>query len=95
METKIQLLHPIGKKAIKMDERKYNKLKTSILCCLRAKGKLSHSEILRTITDEFINNNINFEGSIEWHLEWVKLDLEARKEIKRLDKESPIKYTLT
>jgi len=27
-------------------------------------------------------------------MEWVKLDLEARKEIKRVGKESPIKFAI-
>ena len=94
MEQKIQLIHPAGKKAVSMDIGKYDTLKKALLNCLRAKGALSHKEILRAIGEDFEKNKTKFEGSVEWYMEWVKLDLEARKEIKRLGDESPIKFTV-
>lgn len=94
MNHKIQLQHPAGKKAIKMDKEKYELLKSSLIRCLNTNGKLSHTEILQTVTKEFKTNNILFEGSLDWHLEWVKLDLEAQKVITRLNNELPIKYIL-
>jgi polynucleotide 5'-kinase involved in rRNA processing len=93
METKIQLKHPAGKKAVSMDKGKYETLKKALLSLLRAKGETSHTEIIKTITRDFKNNKIKFEGSVEWHTEWVKLDLEARKEIKRIG-ESPVKFAI-
>ena len=94
MEAKIQLKHPAGKKAISMDKGKYDTLKKLFLNRLRTKGESTHSEILQTITEDFKKNKAKFEGSIEWHLEWVKLDLEARKEIKRTGDKSPIKFAV-
>ena len=94
METKIQLKHPFGKKAVSMDKGKYDTLKKNLLNRLRTKGESTHSEILQTITEDFKNNKTKFEGSIEWHLEWVKLDLEARKEIKRIGDKSHIKFAV-
>jgi hypothetical protein len=41
----------------------------------------THKEILKTITEDFKKNKIKCDGSMEWHMEWVKLDLEARKKI--------------
>jgi hypothetical protein len=94
MNQKIQLIHPQGKKAISMEEEKYDSIKTSILRCLRAKVEVSHKELQDYINKDFRENKIKFQGSLEWHLEWVKLDLEARKEIKRVRVKSLYKYSL-
>lgn len=94
METKIQLKHPAGKKAVSMDKEKYDTLKKVLLNRLKTKGESTHTEILQTITEDFKKNKIKFVGSIEWHMEWVKLDLEARKEIKRIGDKSPIKFAI-
>ena len=93
METKIKLEHPANKKAVSMDKGKYDTLKKVILNRLKTKGESTHTEILKTITEDFKRNKIKFEGSIEWHMEWVKLDLEARQKIKRIGDKSPIKFT--
>lgn len=92
MEQKIQLKHPAGKKAVSIDKDKYDVLKKSLLNILKTKGELTHTEILKAVLEEFKKNNIKFEGSIEWNMEWVKLDLEARKEIKRVGT-LPLKFT--
>lgn len=94
MEQKIQLKHPAGKKAISMDKEKYNVLEQSVLNYLKTKGESTHSEILKAVTEDFKKNKKLFEGSIEWHMEWVKLDLEATKKIKRIADTSPIKFKL-
>ncbi|HMG15553.1 MAG TPA: hypothetical protein VK590_08910 [Saprospiraceae bacterium] len=94
MEKTIQLLHPTGKKAVSMDIVKYDSVKKELLNCLKTKGESTHAEILQTITEEFKKNKIKFEGSLEWHMEWVKLDLEARKEIRRIGDKSPIKFVI-
>jgi hypothetical protein len=44
--------------------------------------------------EDFKRNKTLFEGSVEWHMEWVKLDLEARKVITRIDDTSQIKFRL-
>lgn len=94
MEKLIQLKHPAGKKAVTMDKAKYVALKKPLLNRLKTKGESTHKEILRAITEDFAKNKTKFEGSVEWHMEWVKLDLEARKEIRRIGDKSPLKFTL-
>lgn len=94
MEQKIQLKHPAGKKAIKMDKDKYDVLSRAILTHLRNVGESTHDRILQAVTEDFGKNKISFDGSIEWHMEWVKLDLEARNEIKRSENKSPITFTI-
>ena len=95
MEQKIQLKHPAGKKAISMDKEKYGVMEKSLLICLKGKAEATHKEILNIITEDFKKNKIKFNGSIEWHMEWVKLDLEARKKITRIADTKPIKFRLT
>ncbi|MFM9826462.1 DUF6958 family protein [Flavobacterium sp.] len=95
MDHKIQLKHPTGKKAISMDKEKYGVIEKSLLICLKGKAEVTHKEILNTITEDFKKNKIKFDGSIGWHMEWVKLDLEARKKITRIADTTPIKFKLT
>ena len=91
---KIQLIHPFGKKAVSINKRQYDVLKNAIMTYLKASGESTLSEMLQAITEDFKKNKINFEGSVAWHFEWVKLDLEARKEIKRANDKTPIKYVI-
>lgn len=86
MGLKIQLKHPLGKKAVSMDKLKYDILNKAFLNQLKKRGK--------AIAEDFKSNKIKFEGSIQWHVEWVKLDLEAKKEILRVPKTSPQKYEI-
>jgi hypothetical protein len=94
MLEKIKLLHPAGKKAISMDKVKYDIIKTQLLKFLKSTKAATHTEIQTAIEDEFRKNKIKFEGALDWHTEWVKLDLEARKEIIRIGDKSPFKYSL-
>lgn len=94
METKMQLRHPSGKKAFSMEKGKYEVMKKTLLNCLSAKGPSTQKEILQVITENFEQNNIVFDGSVKWHMEWLKLDLEAGKEIKQMDQNSPVKFSL-
>ena len=95
MEQKIQLKHPEGKKAVSMDKLKYDVLKKTLLNHLKKKGEATHTEIWDAITEDFKKNKIKFEGSIQWYMEWVKLDLQANKIIGKVPKTSPQKYALT
>ncbi len=95
METKIQLSHPTGKKVVAMDKDKYDILKKCILDCLKRDGVSTHVELLAAINEDFRKNKITFEGSVEWYMEWVKLDLEARNKIKRTGDKSPVKFMVT
>jgi hypothetical protein len=94
MNNRIQLLHPSGKKGIAMDQDKYNILKKALIKFLSLNGESAHSEIFKEITEDFKKNQVKFEGSMEWHLEWVMLDMEARKEIKRTSDKTPVKFMI-
>ena len=94
MEKVIQLKHPTGKKAVTMERKKYEAVRSPLLACLKTRGESTHKEIVQAITEYFRRNNTEFEGSIEWHTEWVKLDLEARNEIKRTNARSSVRFAL-
>lgn len=94
MEEKLQLTHPAGKKAIRMQKVKYEPIMKAILQHLKNNGDSTHIEIWKAIVQDFKKNKIDFEGSIQWHMEWVKLDLEARKEIIKIPETIPQKYRL-
>jgi hypothetical protein len=91
-EQKIELKHPAGKKAVRMDEAKYILLKKATLAHLKKNGGLTFSALFVSVAEQFSKNKTRFEGSLQWHLEWVKLDLEARKEIKRIITGPEVRY---
>lgn len=99
MEQKIQLKHPAGKHAVRMDKDKCETLSKAILRCLKNKP-LTHKELLEAIVTEFKKQKsdsyrIKFDGSIEWYMESVKLDMEANKLLCRTKQNLKLKFQLT
>lgn len=94
MSQKIELKHPAGKKAISMDKEKYDVISKAVLNFLKSTEEATHSEILSAITNDFYTAKTPFKGSVEWHMEWVKLHLEATEKIIRLSGSTPVKYKL-
>jgi hypothetical protein len=92
MEEKIQLKHPQGKKAVRISKERYDLLKSLLVTYLRSKGEATLGEISTAIKSNLKTRRIHFEGSLAWYLEWVKLDLEARKIISRIPGTSPQQY---
>lgn len=88
-EEKILTKHPQGKTGRNISRQSYETLKGTILKAL-GKQELTHTELF-----EQLHKNLNgkFDGNISWYGETVKLDLEARKIIKRTDSK-PQKYRL-
>ena len=91
---KVQLTHPEGKKAIRMDSYKYKAIKAAFLNYLKKEGPSSFTDIWQAVAYSFEKNKTKFEGSVQWHTEWVKLDLEANKIIRRIKGTSPQQYEL-
>ena len=77
MEEKIQLLHPTGKHNVRMDFEKYKAIRAAILKCLSKSKAVTHGELLELVLEYFKKKKIKFDGSVEWYMEGVKLDLEA------------------
>ena len=94
MDQRVRLKHPQRKKAVSMSKGKYDLLKQVILKYLHAQGRVTFNEILSAIEKGFKKERTEFQGSLPWYVEWVKLDLEARKVIKRVASTSPQEYVL-
>lgn len=89
--NKIQLLHPAGKHAFKIDETKYEMMSSAILYYLKDE-MLTHKQLHEAVLKYFQIKEIKFEGSVEWYMEGVKLDLEARKLIERFKENVVLKF---
>lgn len=90
-ERMIQTLHPEGKKNFKISEAKYTTLKRAIIRCLKTRGELAHTQLLRCVAEGL---GASFDGSISWYMETVKLDLEARGIIERVKGSQPQRFKL-
>lgn len=91
---KLQLIHPDpAKKGTRMPVAKYEPVKASILRVL-SRDPLTHTELCRAVEADFAEHSTPFEGNLLWHMEGVKLDLEARGIIRREGK-APQTYTVT
>ena len=95
MEQKIELQHPGGKKGISMEKDRYEIVKEALIRCLKSNHEITHDELFEYVSNDLGNQKIKFPGSIQWYLEWVKLDCEAKKLIIRTSNKSPIKYKLS
>lgn len=76
MEEKILTMHPKGKKGVRIDKKKYDIVRASIIESLKSKGQLTHTDLSKNVEQKLKGK---FEGSIKWYTETVKLDLEAKK----------------
>jgi hypothetical protein len=88
-EEKMLTKHPLGKSGKNISKQKYETLKKAILSALR-KRELTHTELFKQLNKSLKSK---FSGNISWYGETVKLDLEARKIIKRTSSK-PQKYRL-
>jgi len=80
MEEKVQTKHPErGKRGLRICKEKYDLIRSSIIECLKNKD-LSYSDLSKCVGEVLKGR---FKGSIEWYVEVLKLDLEARKIMER------------
>lgn len=91
MEERIMTLHPEGKQGVNINRKKYDIVRQSILTHLRAHGEMTFTELTENVRRKLEGS---FEGSINWYVTTVKLDLEAREEIERIPKSSPQRLRL-
>ncbi len=89
MEEKILTRHPYGKKGVNVSKVKYDVMRGTITSALRKKA-LSHNELVGAVHTQLEGK---FEGSINWYMESVKLDLEANNVVERTD-DIPQRYRL-
>lgn len=84
---KIQLLNPDPmKKGAVIDEEKYELVKKTILAIVDERGMITFKELMEEVAHRL---HSGFNGSPSWYCTAVKLDLEARGIIQRVDNSSP------
>jgi hypothetical protein len=86
MRDMVRTLHPQKKQGVNISRQKYEIIREAILCVLKAEKEITFMKLSRAVEKEVKGN---FEGSVTWYVTTVKLDLEARGEIKRVPNSRP------
>ena len=86
MKDTIRTLHPEKKQGVKISREKYEIIRNAILCVLQTEKEITFMNLSRAVEKEV---NGTFEGSVLWYVTTVKLDLEARGQIKRVPSSRP------
>jgi len=69
------------KPAVHIDKNRYDKMRAAILDNLLEHGPLTFAQLGALIEEQLADD---FDGSVKWYFAAVKLDLEARGEIRRV-----------
>lgn len=88
MSEKILTKNPRGLNGVNISKAKYEVMRAAILESLQENGALTFTELTEAVQRKLDGK---FDGSISWYTTAVKLDLEARKQIKA-DKSKPPKW---
>lgn len=86
MAKQILALHPDGKRGVNISKQKYDMMRRTILTIVQQRGEITFNDLMDAVSAELTGK---FEGSIGWYTTTVKLDLEARGELLRVEKSSP------
>jgi hypothetical protein len=86
MKDTIRTLHPEKKQGVKISKEKYEIIRKAILCVLQTQKEITFMNLSKAVEKEV---NGNFEGSVTWYVTTVKLDLEARGQVKRVPNSRP------
>ncbi len=74
------------KQGIRIEKAKYDVVRGAILENLRACGPMTFTQLAELVEDQL---QANFDGSVMWYYTTVKLDMEARGELRRVPKSKP------
>jgi hypothetical protein len=87
MPERILTLHPEAEKhGVNIDKSRYDLIRTAILEAVGAQPGLTFNQLTEAMRQSLAGR---FDGSINWYVTTVKLDLEARGLIERIPKTSP------
>ena len=86
MKDEIRTLHPEKKQGVNISKEKYDIIRNAILCVLQTQKEITFMNLSRAVEKEV---NGKFDGSVIWYVTTVKLDMEARGEIKRVPSSRP------
>ncbi len=86
MKDTIKTLHPEKKQGVNISRDKYELIRKNIMSVLRANKEMTFMKLSRAVEKEVRGK---FDGSVMWYVTTIKLDLEARGEIKRVPNSRP------
>ena len=86
MKDTVKTLHPEKKQGVNISRDKYEIIRKNIMSVLRANKEMTFMKLSRAVEKEVRGK---FDGSVMWYVTTVKLDLEARGEIKRVPNSRP------
>ena len=86
MKDMIRTLHPEKKQGVNINKDKYEIIRKAILSTLHTQKEISFMNLSRAVEKQVGHS---FNGSVMWYVTTVKLDLEARGEIKRVPNSRP------
>lgn len=87
MNALFHTLHPDDdKQGVRIDKVKYDAMREAILENVRRHGRMTFTELAALVGEQLHGN---FDGSVMWYYTTVKLDLEARGEIRRVPRSRP------
>ena len=86
MKETIRTLHPDKKQGVNISKEKYEIIRKAIFSTLKQNKEMAFMKLARAVEKEM---NGNFDGSVTWYVTTVKLDMEARGEVKRVPNSRP------
>ena len=86
MKDRIRTLHPEKKQGVNISREKYETIREAMLCVLQTQKEITFMNLSRAVEKEV---NGKLDGSVTWYVTTVKLDMEARGEIKRVPNSRP------
>ncbi|HKJ39836.1 MAG TPA: hypothetical protein VJ972_13745 [Anaerolineales bacterium] len=86
MKDRIRTLHPEKKQGVNISKEKYEIIRKAILSTLRQHKEMPFMKLSRAVEKELHGK---FDGSVNWYVTTVKLDLEARGSVMRVPNSRP------
>ena len=86
MKDMVKTLHPGKKQGVNISREKYDTIRKAIVSELRANKEMTFMKLSRAV-EKTVRGK--FDGSVMWYVTTVKLDLEARGEVKRVPNSRP------
>ncbi len=86
MKDMVKTLNPQKKQGVNISRDKYDMIRKAIMSVLRANKEMTFMKLSRAVEKEVRGK---FDGSVMWYVTTVKLDLEARGEVKRVPNSRP------
>ncbi len=86
MKDTIRTLHPDKKQGVNISREKYDIIRNAITATLRQNKEMPFMKLARAVEKEMRGK---FDGSVTWYVTTVKLDMEARGEVRRVPNSRP------